>query len=147
MRFGYFHRVHVNALLEPSLVLSDLDVVTTHLSLAHLAILGKSPILKTITSNPLARLGVLELIPELNSNLVVTKGEQFFAETVFLLYRPFTSQKLEDSFSTAEEVVSVTPDAIRSVGLWNVIRARPLEVERAGIFRVIGGSGIKDRRT
>jgi hypothetical protein len=117
MRFGNLHRVHVNALLEPSLVLTDFNVVTTHLSLAHLAIFGKSPIFETITSDPLARLGMLELIPELNGDLVVTESKQFFAEAVFLFYRPFASQEVDDSFSSAEEVVSVTPYAIRGVGL------------------------------
>jgi hypothetical protein len=117
MRFGDLHRVYVDAFLEPSLGLADLDVITTHLSLAHLAILGKCPVFETITSRPLASLSVLELIPELHGNFVVAKGEQFFAETVFLLYRPFASQELDDGFRSAEEVVSVTPDAIRGVGL------------------------------
>jgi hypothetical protein len=117
MRFGNLHRVYVDAFLEPSLSLADLDVVTTHLPLAHLAIFGKSPIFETITSRPLARLSMLELIPELHSNLVVTKGEQFLAQTIFLLYRPFASQEVDDGFRSAEEVVSVTPDAIRGVGL------------------------------
>ena len=75
MRFGYLHRVHVDTLPEPSLGLINLDVVTTHLSLAHLAILGKCPVLETITSHPFARLGVLEFIPELHSNLVIAKGK------------------------------------------------------------------------
>jgi hypothetical protein len=117
MRFGNLHRVYIDALLEPSLGLADLDVVTTHLSLAHLAIIGKSPIFESITSRPLARLGVFKLIPELHSNLVISKGKQFFAEAVFLFYRPFASQEVDDSFSPAEKVVSVTPDAIRSICL------------------------------
>jgi hypothetical protein len=117
MRFGNLHRVHVYALLEPSLGLANLDVVTTHLSLAHLAILGKSPVFESVTSRPLARLGVLELIPELDGDLVISKGKQFFAEAVFLLYRPFASQEVDDSLSPAEEVVSITPDTVRGVGL------------------------------
>jgi hypothetical protein len=120
MRFGDLHRVYIDALLEPSLGLADLDVVTTHLALAHLAILGKSPIFEAITSRPLARLGVLKLIPELHGNLVIAKSEQFFAEAVFFLYRPFASQEVDDSFSPAEKVVSVTPDATRSIGLWDL---------------------------
>jgi hypothetical protein len=117
MRFGNLHRVYVDAFLEPSLGLADLDVVTTHLTLAHLAILGKSPIFETVASRPLACIGVLELIPKLHGNLVIAKGEQFFAETIFLLYRPFASQEVDDGFRSAEEVVSVAPDAIRGVGL------------------------------
>lgn len=117
MRFGNLHRIHVYALFEPSLGLANLDVVTTHLSLAHLAILGKSPVFKTVTSRPLARLGMLELIPELNGNLVVTEGKQFFAEAVLLFYRPFASQEVDDGFGPAEEVISITPDTIRGVGL------------------------------
>ena len=124
MRFGNLHRVHVDALLEPSLGLADLDVITAHLSLAHLAILGKSPVFETITSRPLASLGVLELVPELHSNLVITKGEQLLAKAIFLLYRPFASQELDNGFSSAEEVVSVTPDTIWSIGLEDLIRAR-----------------------
>jgi len=125
MRFGNLHRIHVDALCEPSLRLIDLDVVTTHLSLAHLAILGKSPIFETITSHPLARLGVFELIPELHGDLVIAKGKQFFAETVFLFYRPFLGQELDNIFGPAEEVVSVAPDAIRCVSLEDQVRAKP----------------------
>ena len=117
MRFGNLHRVYVDALPEPSLGLIDLDVVTTHLSLAHLAVLGKSPIFETITSHPLACLGVLKLVPELHGDLVIAEGKQFFAETVLLFYRPFLGQELDNIFSPAEEVVSVAPDAIRCISL------------------------------
>jgi len=131
MRFGNLHGIHINALLEPSLGLANLDVVTAHLSLAHLAIFGKSPVFESVTSHPLACIGVLELIPELHGNLVVAKGKQFLAKTVFLFYLPFAGEELDDGFCPAEKVVSVTPDTIWGVGLWNVIRARPLEEECA----------------
>lgn len=117
MRFGDLHPVHVDALSKPPLRLIDLDVVTAHLSLAHLAILGKGPVFETVTSHPLARFGVLELIPELHGNLVVTKGEQFLAEAVLLFYRPLLGQEFYDVFGAAKEVVSVAPDAIRGISL------------------------------
>jgi hypothetical protein len=145
MRFGNLHRVHVDALLEPSLGLADLDVVTTHLSLAHLAIFGKSPVFETITSHPLACLGVLEFVPELHGNLVVAKGEQFFAETVFLFGRPFTSQELDNGFSAAEEVISVAPDAIRGICLQEVIRSGPSKKACAGEFQVVRELEDKNR--
>ena len=125
MRFGNLHRVHVNTLPEPSLGLIDLDVVTTHLSLAHLAVLGKSPVFETITSHPLARLGVLELVPKLHGDLVIAKSKQFLAETVFLFYRPFLGQELDNIFGPAEEVVSVAPDTIRCISLGDQVRAKP----------------------
>jgi hypothetical protein len=140
MRFGDLHSVHVDALFEPSLGLADLDVVAAHLSLAHLAILGESPVFETITSSPFARLCVLELIPELHSNLVITKGEQFLAKAIFLLYRPFASQELDNGFSSAEEVVSVTPDTIWSIGLGDMIRARLQGGNYAEGFQVVRAS-------
>jgi hypothetical protein len=131
--FGDFHRVHVNSIFEPTLGLADLDVVTTHLPLAHLAILGKSPVFETITPHPFSGLGVLELIPELHRDLVIAECEQLLAEAVFFLYRPFASQKVDDGFSPAEEVVSVTPDAVCSVSLRGVVSTRSKGLHLEGV--------------
>lgn len=44
----------------------DLDIITAHLTLAHLAIFRERPILETVTPLPLHPIvGVLILIPEL----------------------------------------------------------------------------------
>jgi hypothetical protein len=62
------HRVNIHTILEPTLLLADLDVVSTHLSLLHQAVVVKSPILESIASPPLTII-VMEFIPKLHSNL------------------------------------------------------------------------------
>lgn len=124
MSLGNLHRVHINSILEPTLSLADLDVVTTHLSLAHLAVLGKGPVFETITPHPLSGLDVFELIPELHRDLVVAKSEQLLAEAIFLLYSPFASQKADNGLSPAEEVVSIAPYAVWSISLRDVFSTR-----------------------
>lgn len=132
--FGNFHRVHINSTLKPTLSLADFDVVTTHLSLTHLAILGESPVFKTITSHPFSSLGMLELIPELHGDLIAAECEEFLAKAILFLDRPFASQEVDDSLSAAEKVVSVSPDAIWSVGLGDVVSTRSREQELRRVY-------------
>ena len=127
MSFGNFHRVHINSILEPTLRLTDLDVITAHLALAHLAILGKSPVFETVTPYPLSGLGMLKLIPELHGDFVIAKCEKFLAKAIFFLNLPFASQELNYGFGSAEEVVSVAPDAVWSVSLRGVVSMKTRE--------------------
>lgn len=60
--------VHINAFCEPSLVVSKLHVIPTHLPLSHAAIFCKGPIFKSISSPPLAGF-IVPLIPKLDRNL------------------------------------------------------------------------------
>lgn len=62
------HSVDIHAILEPTLLLVDLDVVSTHLPLLHQSILVKGPILESIASPPLTII-VMKFIPKLDSNL------------------------------------------------------------------------------
>lgn len=68
MLFSDGDRIHIHAISEPPVRLFDFDVVPTHLSLAHQAVVRKSPIFKAIRPPPLSRL-IMPLIPELNGNL------------------------------------------------------------------------------
>lgn len=62
------HSVNIHAILEPTLFLTNLDVVSTHLSLLHQAVLVKSPILESIASPPLTII-VMKFIPKLHGDL------------------------------------------------------------------------------
>lgn len=98
MKLANLDYVHVDAILEPALYTNfslrfrihnkvtqrpgtltgfiNLDIVTAHLPLTHLSVFCESPVFKAIASFPLhAIVGVLELIPELHSDLVLRKGE------------------------------------------------------------------------
>lgn len=61
--------VDVHSILVPPLVVGDLYIVATHLTLLHPAILCKGPILETVTSVPLTAL-VMPLVPELDGDLL-----------------------------------------------------------------------------
>ena len=68
--------INIHALLEPPLILGDLDIIPTHLPLPHTPILCKRPILQSITAFPLHLfMRVLILIPELDGDLVVGECE------------------------------------------------------------------------
>lgn len=133
------HLVHVHTLLEPPILLLQLDVVPTHLTLPHYAILPKRPILKTITSLPLhAVVGIPILVPELHGNLVVREREQFLAKPIILLFLPFGSQKGDDFVMATDELVAVTPDTIRCVGLGDLLWISDTEITilwRGMLFR------------
>lgn len=68
------HSVHIHAVLEPPLLLADLDVVCAVLPLPHQAVVRKGPVLKAVRPPPLAGL-VVPLIPELDSNLQKCQSE------------------------------------------------------------------------
>jgi len=103
--------------------LLDLNIVTTHLSLAHLPILCKRPILETITPLPLHPImRILILVPELDRDLILREREQLLAKSVVLLFLPFLGQKVFDCGGPGKEGVAVSPDAVGGVclsdGFW-----------------------------
>ena len=54
----------------------NLNIVAAHLPLTHLPVFGERPVLKTIAPLPLHTIvGVLELIPELHGDFVISKGK------------------------------------------------------------------------
>lgn len=123
MLFRNVHLIDIDALLEPPLCLRDLDIVATHLALAHAPILGKGPILQAIAALPLHPvMRVLILVPELHRNFVLREGEQLLAEGVVLFLVPFPGQEFDDVGSPGQEFVAVAPDAVWGVGLRNDLR-------------------------
>lgn len=60
--------IHIDSILEPSLILSNLHVVRAVLPLLHEAVLRERPVLETIRPPPLAR-GIIPLVPELDGDL------------------------------------------------------------------------------
>ena len=129
------HLVHVHPIFEPSSYpeisrgivpytcsrltrLLDLNIITTHLPLAHLPILCKRPILQTITPLPLHPImRILILIPELDRDLVLEEREQLLAKSVVLLFLPFLGQEVFDCGGSGKERVAVSPDAVGGVRL------------------------------
>lgn len=70
-----------------------------------------------ITPLPLHRIkSILVLIPELHRNLVALKSEEFFAEDVVFLFRPFLRKKLGYGLVAIEKVGAITPDRCWGVG-------------------------------
>ena len=71
-----FYRIHVNVICEPPLLLGKLKVVSAHLALHHAAVLREGPVFETIATLPLHTIVcVLELVPELYSDLIVLESE------------------------------------------------------------------------
>lgn len=71
MLFPNRHLIHIHALLEPPLPLTDGDVIPAHLPLLHAAVWRERPVLEAVAAPPLAG-GVAELVPELDSDLGVS---------------------------------------------------------------------------
>lgn len=117
MRLVDMHSVHIHPIDKPPLLLRDLDIIPTHLSLPHPPVSRKSPVLKPVASLPLHSIrAILILIPELHGNLVVRESEELFAQAVGLLLRPLGCQEVLDSGGSLQEVGAVAPDAVGGVG-------------------------------
>jgi hypothetical protein len=117
MRLVDMHSIHIHPIDKPPLLLRDLDIIPTHLSLPHLPVSRKSPVLKPVASLPLHSIrAILILIPELHGNLVVRESEELFAQAVGLLFRPLGCQEVLDSCGSLQEVGAVAPDAVGGVG-------------------------------
>jgi hypothetical protein len=116
MLLTYLHLVHINTILEPPLTLFQHNVIRRVLTLAHPPIFREGPILKAIGPLPFHPVcGVLVFIPELNGNLVVCKGKQFFPQTVIVFLLPFLCEKVNNGIVPLKKEVSVTPNAVRCV--------------------------------
>lgn len=117
MRLVDMHSVHIHPIDKPPLLLRDLDIIPTHLSLPHPPVSRKSPVLKPVASLPLHSIrAILILIPELHGNLVVRESEELFAQAVGLLLHPLGCQEVLDSGGSLQEVGAVAPDAVGGVG-------------------------------
>jgi hypothetical protein len=129
MSLRNWHLIHIHTLLEPPILLLQLDIVPTHLTLPHYTILTKRPILKAITSLPFhAIVGILILIPELYCNFVVGEREQFLTQPIILFFLPFGGQECDNFIMTTDEFVTVTPDTVSCVGLDDFFRISGMEL-------------------
>jgi hypothetical protein len=109
--------IHIHPVHEPPLLLRNLDIIPTHLSLPHLAISRESPVLKPIAPLPLHSIrAILVLVPELHRDLVVGESEELFAQAVGLFFRPLGCQEVFDGGGALQEVGAVAPDAVGGVG-------------------------------
>lgn len=89
--------VNIYALAEPPLLFCDLDIVAAHLSLPHSAVCRKGPVLKPVTPLPFHPVVcILILVPELDGDLVIPEGEEFFAQPVVELFVPLGGQEADD---------------------------------------------------
>jgi hypothetical protein len=117
MRLVDMHSVHIHPIDKPPLLLRDLDIIPTHLSLPHPPVSRKSPVLKPVASLPLRSIrAILILVPKLHGNLVVRESEELFAQAVGLLFRPLGCQEVLDGGGALQEVRAVAPDAVGGVG-------------------------------
>lgn len=114
MPLRYFDAIHVDTILVPSLLLGNLDVVSTHLALPHQAIFGKRPVLESVGAPPLARL-IVPLVPKLHGDLVVGEGEQLLAQAISLLLVPLLGEEFPNGIATDEKLVAVAPDRVGRV--------------------------------
>jgi len=97
---------------EPPLSYTKHNVVARHLSLDHPPILAECPILKAITTLPLALIKIKELIPELHGNLVVGESKELFAQAVLGLALPFGCQEGYDFICALDKGGAVAPNAV-----------------------------------
>ena len=69
MLWSNINSVDIYTILKPSLLLSDLNIITTHVPLLHQAIFIESPVLESVASPPLT-IVIMKFIPKLYSNLI-----------------------------------------------------------------------------
>jgi hypothetical protein len=109
--------IHIYPVHKPPLLLRNLDIIPAHLPLPHLAIGGKSPVLKSVAPLPLHSIrAILIFVPELHRYLVVRESKKLFAQTVGLFFRPLGCEEVFDGGGSLEEVAAVAPDAVGGVG-------------------------------
>ena len=108
--------VDIDTFLAPPLILGDGDLIATHLPLPHPAVSSKGPVLEAIATFPQACIPVKVLVPELHSNLIVAKSEKLLPQAIVRLPGPFAGQESDDGVGAGEKLVSVSPDAVFSVG-------------------------------
>ena len=106
----------VDTVLEPPFSLLNNNIIAAHLPLAHATIICKRPVLEAITPLPLPTRSILVLVPELDCDFIVGKGEELFPQDVMLLFLPFAGQELDNGCGAGEELVAIAPDAVRRVG-------------------------------
>jgi hypothetical protein len=134
MGLGNVNGIDINAILEPALLLGDLNIISTHLPLAHDSILPERPVFESITALPLhAIMGILIFVPELDSDLVLSESEELLAQLVVLLLVPFPGQEFNDGFSAGEKFVPVTPDAIARVAFRHLFGISRLQSDNRSI--------------
>jgi hypothetical protein len=100
MLLGNIDSINIHSLLEPALLGQDVNIVPTHLPLAHAAVFCERPILEAVTTLPLhIIMTVLVLVPELHGDLVVRESEQFLAQAVLRAHQHRLTNVLQDNFT------------------------------------------------
>lgn len=116
MLLGNFRIVNIDAIDKEPLLLLYFQVITTHHPLAILALGVECPILQTVAAlpfHPIRR--VLILVPKLNRDLVLCKGEKFLSEAVGFLFIPFLDQEVDNALTPGEKGGAIAPDGICGV--------------------------------
>src|SRR5690625_870240 len=108
------HIMNVDAVLEPPLLVTDGDIIPTHLPLAHQPVGRKRPVLKPVRAPPLAPL-VVPLVPELHRDAISLKGKQLLAQPVAVLARPLVRKEGLDGVAPLQEGGAVAPDGVGRV--------------------------------
>jgi hypothetical protein len=98
------HLIDIDSINEPPLFFLDVDIIPTHLPLAHPPVRSKCPVLQAVAALPLHTIcSILELIPELHGDTVLCECEQLFAQLVVMFAVPFIGQKLDDGLMALHE--------------------------------------------
>ena len=122
MRLRNFHRVHIRSISEPASLFPNNDIVTAHLPLPHLAILGKRPVFQPVTPLPFhAIVCILILVPELHSDFVILETEELLAQAIVLLLLPLGGEEGMNFGMAGQEDVAIAPDGGGRVGFDDTI--------------------------
>jgi hypothetical protein len=112
--------VDIHPVGKPPITCLKQYIISTHHPLHHLTVRSERPIFQAVTTLPLhSVISVLVFIPELDGNLIILKGKEFFTETVVLLFSPFLGQEADDFLGSEDEFLAVTPDAVGRVDFGN----------------------------
>src|SRR4051812_17093317 len=98
-----------------ALACGDRQIVDARDATLHEASFVELPVLVAVRAIPVARI-VMPLIGETNSDAIALTGPELFDQTIVQLLGPFASQELLDRCSARQELRSVAPDAVGSVG-------------------------------
>ncbi|PPJ51943.1 hypothetical protein CBER1_09686 [Cercospora berteroae] len=134
------HRINIDPLLGPPLLLLNFNIIPTHLPLPHDPLIIKRPILQAIAPLPLHPIIlILILIPKLHRNTIFCKSEQFLSKLVVFHFSPFGCEEGDDLVCAAEESVAVSPDGVGGVGLRDFGGVLGVPEVLGGFDFVVGG--------
>src|SRR6266481_9325633 len=88
--------------------LLDWEIVDASVAKSHQTIVAKLPILFAVGADPIRRV-VVPFVSEAHRDAISSESPELFDQPIVKLFRPFTSQKLDDFVSSTQKLGAISP--------------------------------------